>query len=155
VHGSGVLDARKQRLRLLSARADVNVEDFEPAVPLRHLVLALEKVEQHAATLEQNTQRLERRHRRRRQDRRAQERVKRVRCYASPTSSASACWPIMSSARGDLFWTALNSHFGQNHESLSTRRSKARRSERSGTRTQRTVVDDGDGDGEQDESADD
>jgi hypothetical protein len=44
VHGSGVLDARKQRLQLLSARADVNVEraDFEPAAPLRHLALALE-----------------------------------------------------------------------------------------------------------------
>jgi hypothetical protein len=44
VHGSGVLDARKQRLQLLSARADVSVEraDFEPAAPLRHLALALE-----------------------------------------------------------------------------------------------------------------
>ena len=42
VHGSGVLDARKQRLQLLSARADVSVEraDFEPAAPLRHLALA-------------------------------------------------------------------------------------------------------------------
>jgi hypothetical protein len=44
VHGSGVLDARKQRLQLLSARADVSVEraDFKPAAPLRHLALALE-----------------------------------------------------------------------------------------------------------------
>jgi hypothetical protein len=44
VHGSGVSDARKQRLQLLSARADVCVEraDFEPASPLRHLALALE-----------------------------------------------------------------------------------------------------------------
>ncbi len=44
VHGSGVLDARKQRLQLLSGRADVRVEsaDFEPAAPLRHLALALE-----------------------------------------------------------------------------------------------------------------
>jgi hypothetical protein len=44
VHGSGVLDARKQRLQLLSARADVGVEcaDFKPAAPLRHLALALE-----------------------------------------------------------------------------------------------------------------
>jgi hypothetical protein len=44
VHGSGVLDAHKQRLQLLSARADVSVEraDFKPAAPLRHLALALE-----------------------------------------------------------------------------------------------------------------
>ncbi len=44
VHDSGVLDARKQRLQLLSARADVSVEraDFETAAPLRHLALALE-----------------------------------------------------------------------------------------------------------------
>jgi hypothetical protein len=44
VHGSGVLDACKHRLQLLSARADVSVEraDFEPAAPLRHLALALE-----------------------------------------------------------------------------------------------------------------
>jgi hypothetical protein len=44
VHGSGVLDARKQRMQLLSVRADVSVEraDFEPAGPLRHLALALE-----------------------------------------------------------------------------------------------------------------
>ena len=44
VHGSGVLDARKQRLQLLSEGADVSVEraDFEPAAPLRHLALALE-----------------------------------------------------------------------------------------------------------------
>ncbi len=62
VHGSGVLDARKQRLRLLSARADVSV-DFETAAPPRHLALALEKVEQHGAALEQNMQRLERRRR--------------------------------------------------------------------------------------------
>jgi hypothetical protein len=106
VHGS-VLDARKQRLQLLSARADVSVEraDFETAAPLRHLALALEKVEQHGAALEQNTQRLERRRRRRNQDRRAQERGNvwsALRCFASPTSSAPARWPIMSSARGDL-----------------------------------------------------
>ncbi len=44
MHGSGVLDARKQRLQLLNARADVSVEraDFKPAAPLRHLALALE-----------------------------------------------------------------------------------------------------------------
>jgi hypothetical protein len=44
VHGSSVLDARKQRLQLLSGRADVSVEcaDFETAAPLRHLALALE-----------------------------------------------------------------------------------------------------------------
>jgi hypothetical protein len=73
VHGSSVLDARKQRLQLLSARADVCVEraDFETAAPQRHLALALEKVEQLGAALEQNMQRLERRRRRRNQDRRA------------------------------------------------------------------------------------
>jgi hypothetical protein len=44
VHGS-VLDARKQRLQLLSARADDSIEraDFETAAPLQHhLALALE-----------------------------------------------------------------------------------------------------------------
>jgi hypothetical protein len=57
VHGSGVLDACKQRLQLLSGRADVSLNraHTKPAAPLRHLA-----------------------------------------------RSAPACWPIMSSARGDL-----------------------------------------------------
>ncbi len=116
VHGSGVLDARKQRLRLLSARADVSVEsaDFETAAPLRHLALALEKVEQHGAALEQNMQRLERRRRRRRQDRRAQERVERAAllCVVAHEQRASLLADHVERARRSrkCFTAVINSH---------------------------------------------
>jgi hypothetical protein len=103
VNGSGVLDACKQRLQLLSARADVSVEpaDLEPAAPLRHLALALEsnstappssRTRSDSNVAADDAARIAER-------RNAQSAL---RCFPSPTSNASACWPITSSARGDL-----------------------------------------------------